>query len=549
MQEKISLKWNIIKYDETSLDHDISEILNKRFDDPSAIEWTMEDLHDPFLLKDMDKAVERILKAKEDDEKVMIFGDYDVDWVTSTSILMHFFKKIWLKASYRLPHRVNDGYGLKNYFVDECAELWVSLIVTVDCGTRDIGVVKHAKKLWVDIIVTDHHAVPDEIPEEAVAIINPKRKDCNYPFKWLAWAGVAFKLMSALASKLFDANEYEEYLRDSIDICAIWTVADCMTLTWENRIIVIEWLKQLKRSRSNGIRALIEDRIDTDLDADVFGFVIWPRLNAAGRMDSPYKAVNLILNNWETLNKTLSEIEQLNEKRKFLTKQFVDEALEKVNRRDNILFYYSTAIEHGIIWIVAGRLTEQFYRPSIVLKDEWDKLVASCRSPDFFSIVDILEKYKEYFIGFGWHKQAAGFSIKREKFWEFKSKVLADLNSMDFRKHRKEVVVDKIVELNELWFWFLKKINKFKPYGIGNKKPVFMIEDLDYDTVEILWKNSRDHLRFKTKHGYKIFWFWFWEYLDQIKKADKVDLIFDVSEDVWMGKKNLMLKVVDIVIY
>ncbi|QFR38915.1 single-stranded-DNA-specific exonuclease RecJ [Candidatus Gracilibacteria bacterium 28_42_T64] len=549
MQEKISLKGNIIKYDETSLDHDISEILNKRFDDPSAIEGTMEDLHDPFLLKDMDKAVERILKAKEDDEKVMIFGDYDVDGVTSTSILMHFFKKIGLKASYRLPHRVNDGYGLKNYFVDECAELGVSLIVTVDCGTRDIGVVKHAKKLGVDIIVTDHHAVPDEIPEEAVAIINPKRKDCNYPFKGLAGAGVAFKLMSALASKLFDANEYEEYLRDSIDICAIGTVADCMTLTGENRIIVIEGLKQLKRSRSNGIRALIEDRIDTDLDADVFGFVIGPRLNAAGRMDSPYKAVNLILNNGETLNKTLSEIEQLNEKRKFLTKQFVDEALEKVNRRDNILFYYSTAIEHGIIGIVAGRLTEQFYRPSIVLKDEGDKLVASCRSPDFFSIVDILEKYKEYFIGFGGHKQAAGFSIKREKFGEFKSKVLADLNSMDFRKHRKEVVVDKIVELNELGFGFLKKINKFKPYGIGNKKPVFMIEDLDYDTVEILGKNSRDHLRFKTKHGYKIFGFGFGEYLDQIKKADKVDLIFDVSEDVWMGKKNLMLKVVDIVIY
>jgi len=549
MQEKISLKWNIIKYDETSLDHDISEILNKRFDDPSAIEWSMEDLHDPFLMKDMDKAVERILEAKEKDEKVMIFGDYDVDWVTSTSILMHFFKKIWLKASYRLPHRVNDGYGLKNYFVDECAELGVSLIVTVDCGTRDIWVVKHAKKMGVDIIVTDHHAVPDEIPDEAVAIINPKREDCEYPFKWLAWAGVAFKLMSALASKLFDTNEYDEYLRDSIDICAIWTVADCMTLTWENRIIVIEGLKQLKRSRSNGIRALIEDKINTDLDADVFGFVIWPRLNAAWRMDSPYKAVNLILNNWETLNKTLSEIEQLNEKRKFLTKQFVDEALEKVNPRDNIQFYYSTAIEHGIIWIVAGRLTEQFHKPSIVLKDEWEKLVASCRSPDYFSIVDILEKYKDYFIGFGWHKQAAGFSIKREKFWEFKSKVLVELNAMNFKKHRKEIVVDKLVELNELWFWFLKKINKVKPYGIGNKKPVFIIENLDYETVEILGKNSRDHLRFKTKHGYKIFGFWFWEYLDQIKKADKVDLIFDVSEDVWMGKKNLMLKVVDIVIY
>jgi single-stranded-DNA-specific exonuclease len=180
----------------------------------------------------MDKAVERIKIAKENKERVFIFWDYDVDGVTSTSILMHFFKTIWLEASYRLPHRVKDGYGLKDYFVDEAKELWVSLIITVDCGTRDVEIVKRAKSLWVDVIVTDHHAVPDRIPEEAVAVLNPKRPDCEYIYKNLAWAGVAFKLMQALAYEYMSKEEAKKYIKESIDIAAIWTVADCMRLTW-----------------------------------------------------------------------------------------------------------------------------------------------------------------------------------------------------------------------------------------------------------------------------------------------------------------------------
>ena len=548
MKKKISIKKNIIKFDSKSLWYDITEILWKRFDSLDDLDKNLDDLHDPYLLIDMDKAVNRIKIAKYNDQKVIIFWDYDVDGVTSTSILMHFFKKIWLKSSYRLPHRVKDWYWLKNYFIDELKELWVDLIVTVDCGTRDTEVIKYAKQNGIDIIVTDHHSVPDFIPKEAIAVINPKREDCNYPFKNLAWAWVAYKLMMALAREYFDEQEYYKYLWESIDIAAIWTVADCMSLTWENRIIVSEWLKQIKNSRSNGIRALIEDKIHTDLDADIFGFVIWPKLNAAGRMDSPYKAVNLILNNWESLNKTLAEIEGLNEKRKFLTKQFVDEALVTVNKKDNMLFYYSTAIDHWIIWIVAWRLTEQFYKPSIVLKDEWDKLVASCRSPEYFSIVDILEKHKEYFIAFWGHKWAAWFSIKREKFWEFKTRILQELNSMDFSNHKKELLVDKVINLNELWFWFFKKITRFVPFWIWNKKPLFIVENLDYESVSILWNKSRDHIRFKTKHWYKIFWFGLWEYLEQIKKAKKVDIIFDISEDFWMGKRNLMLKVIDVVL-
>lgn len=550
MNESISLKKNIISYSPESKFQDIETILQDRFENGEfIIDWKFEDLHDPFMLKDMQKAVDRIKLAYDKKERVMIFGDYDVDWVTSTSILMHFFRKIWLDASYRVPHRVRDWYWMKKYFIDEMKNLWVNLVVTVDCGTKDLEVISYAKSLWIDVVVTDHHAVPDVISEDAIAIVNPKRDDCNYMYKNLAWAWVAFKLVQALAPFFLQGEELEKYLKSTIDIAAIWTVADCMRLTWENRIIVQEWLRQIRNSRSLWIQKLIWEKINSDLDADVFWFTIWPRLNAAWRMDTPYKAVNLILNNWSELDKILDDIEELNKKRQDYTKKFVDDALNKVNPSDNIIFYISPAIEHWIIWIVAWRLTEQFYKPSIVLKDEWDKLVASCRSPEYFSIVEKLTEFQDYFISFWWHKQAAWFSISKEKFAEFKTKILQDVNKMDFSKYKKVIKVDKIVELDELWFSFLNKINKYKPFWLWNEKPIFMVRNLNYEKLEFLWQNSRDHLRFFTKHWFKIFAFYFWDFYEEIKRSWRtVSIVFDISEDVWMGKKNLMLKVIDIIL-
>ena len=549
MFEQLSLKKNIIRYDENSIFEDINDILQKRFENwEFIIDWKFEDLHNPFELKDMQKAVDRIKEAKNKGERVMIFWDYDVDGVTSTSILMHFFRKIWLDASYRVPHRVKDWYWMKKYFIDEMATLSVNLIVTVDCWTKDLDVITHAKNLWIDVIVTDHHAVPDIISEDAVAVINPKRDDCNYMYKHLAWAWVAFKLVQALVYDFFDKKEAEKYLKSTIDIAAIWTVADCMRLTWENRIIVQEWLKQIRNSRSLWIKKLIWDKINEDLDADIFWFQIWPRLNAAWRMDSPYKAVNLLLNNSENIDKIISEIEQLNEKRKYFTKEFVEDALWRVNKEDNIIFYISPAIEHGIIWIVAWRITEQFHKPSIVLKDEWDKLVASCRSPEYFSIVDILDKYKDYFVTFWWHKQAAGFTITKEKFREFKTNILKEVNSLDFSENKRIVNIDKVIALEEIWFSFLNKINKYKPFWLWNEKPIFLVRNFEYEKLEFLWK-GRDHLKFTTKYWFKIFAFFMWEFYEKIKKNKApINIVFDMSEDFWNGKKSIMLKVIDIIL-
>lgn len=549
MQEKLSLKWNVIKYDRNTLNKNIEEVIDARFENGEfMLDSSIDDLHDPYLLIDMDKAVARIKKAFDNDEKVIIFWDYDVDWVTSTSILMHFFKKIWLQASYRIPHRVKDGYGMKSYFMDELSQLWVTLIITVDCWTRDIEVVKYAKTLWIDIIITDHHAVPENIPTEAIAVINPKRPDCNYLYKNLAWAWVAFKLMQALAYEYMSKEEARAYIIESIDIAAIWTVADCMRLTGENRIIVMEWLKQIKKTRSLWLRKLLEDKLNDDLDWDLFWFLIGPRINAAGRMDSAYKAVNLILNNTDSVYQTLSEIEKLNEERKYLTKEFSSDAMNKVSKTDNLLFYISPAIEHWIIWIVAGRVTEQFYKPCICLKDEWDTLVASCRSPEYYSIIETLDKYKDYFLRYWWHKQAAGFSISKDKFSEFKTKIINEVNKKDFSRYKKELKIDKVIKLEELWFNFLSKVNKYKPFWIWNEKPLFLVENLTPEKIDFIW-NGRDHLRFTTKHWFKIFAFYMWDYYEEIKRSKKnVSLVFDLSEDTWNGNKNLMLKVVDIIL-
>lgn len=548
MNTKISLKGQEIYFDETTRDLPVWEVLLRRFsDNPEILQAGMADLHDPYLLRDMDRAIARIKLAKENKQKVMIFGDYDVDGVTSTSLMVHMFKKLGILVSYRLPHRVDDGYGLKTKFVDEAVELWVDLLITVDCGSRDREIVTDAKNKWLDIIVTDHHSVPEDMPLDAIAFVNPARPDCDYPFTGLAGAGVAFKIVCALAMEYFPEKEARDYIQESIDVAALWTVADCMQLVGENRIIVSLWLKQIKYSRSNGLRFLIEDRINEDLDWDIFGFHIGPRLNAAGRMDTPYKAVNLILNNGETLMDTIREIEWLNELRKSKTWEFVEYALENINPKDNIILYDSPNISHGIIGIVAGRLTEKYFRPSIVLIDEWDKLVASCRAPEFYSIVDLLEKHKEYLIAFWGHKQAAGFSISKENYPEFKQKILSELNAIDFSEHKRVIKIDKCIKLDEIGFKLLDSIQQFRPFGMWNPVPKFLIENFEIEWVKFLWK-GRDHLKFESRYGFKVFAFWMGEYYEDIKGESSCNIVCELAEDNWQGKRWIMIRVVDVVI-
>jgi single-stranded-DNA-specific exonuclease len=228
-----------------------------------------------------------------------------------------------------------------------------------------------------------------------------------------------------------------------------------------------------------------------------------------------------------------------------LTKEFVAEALDFVNPENNIIFFESSEIEHWIIWIVAGRLTENFFKPSIVLKEEEWKYVASCRSPEYFNIVELLEEFKGEFIAFGWHKQAAGFSIEKSRFDDFKKNVLAKVNSIDFSQNKKTMTVDKIIEPLDISFSLLDKINKYKPFWIGNKKPVLMIKDFEYDKIDFLW-TSWEHIKITNKYWFNIVWFWFGKYRDDLKSKKSLDIIFDIQENNWNNKKNLQLQIIDI---
>ena len=443
MQDKKTLKLNKLdilhnsKKEKVNLEN-INKILLKNRDidlDKKSLDIffnpDFKNLLDPYLMPDMKKAVDRIIKAKKKWERVVVFWDYDVDWVSSTALLSSFLRDMWIKVSYRLPHRSRDGYGLKKYFIDELEDLKVSLIITVDCWTRDIDVIKYSKEKNIDIIITDHHAVPEIIPEEAIAIVNPKRKDNKYPFDKLAWAWVAFKLIQALAKEITNLEKYKKQEKNNsiekelvmkyMDFASLWTVADCMPLIWENRLITQLWLQQMKYSKSPALIKLTQD-LDI-LNWETIWFQIWPRINACWRLDTPYRALKMLLASEKNIDKILREIEELNNERKEITNTFLEQALSEIDIKKPVIIWYNENISHWIIWLVAGRITEIYNKPCIILT-KWDgKMTASCRSPKYFSIVDALTHCEKFMVAYWWHKQAAWFSILEKDFKEFEKTI------------------------------------------------------------------------------------------------------------------------------
>lgn len=572
----ILFKW---KYDslETVLKKN-RNITEDRFFDPS-----LSDLHDPYLMPDMEKAVNRIMRAKEQKERVVIFGDYDVDGVSSTAILVRFFREIGIEVSFRLPHRVHDGYGLKNYFFTELAEKNVTLVITVDCGTRDLEPIRYAKSLGIDVIVTDHHAVPEIIPEEVIALLNPKRKDSLYPFPSLAWAWVAYKLLHGILQKISqNQNNINEVLMKYIDFASLGTVADCMPLIGENRTITTLGLKQMKKSESSALRKYIENLDkETDGDADIIGFQIGPRINAAGRMDSPLKALHWLLATENRVDDWLLEVENLNTKRQEEVKKYTEDALINVDTSLPILFYTHDKIEHGLIGLVAGRLTEAYGKPAIVLckqyqgiwdeiqKREYEKdiddalwqeissfLVASCRSPEWCNLVELLDTCKDYFTRYGWHRQAAGFTIDASKLEEFKNSIQKefskkyDINNLP----KKTLKIECILKTEDISITTLHLIDRFRPFGIGNMKPLFLLENLTIKEVRTLWKEG-NHLSitFLEIPYVKCL---LWNFQDilwgneetKFTPGDIISSIISLERNVWNGKESIQGMIKNIVL-
>ena len=477
----------------------------------------ISDLHDPFLMPDMQKAVDRILEAREKQERIVIFGDYDVDGVSSTAILVKFLTEIGCIVSYRLPHRVHDGYGLKAYFFDELREKNVKLVITVDCGTRDIWPINHAHSLGIDVIVTDHHAVPDEIPESVVAIVNPKRKDSIYPFRELAGAWVAFKLLHGILIGI-QHPKVEETLTRYIDFASLGTVADCMPLTWENRIITSLGLRQMQQSESIGLRDFLAGRDQVEWNADIIGFQIGPRINAAGRMDTPLTALRWLLA-WEgRTDSFFEELEHLNETRKWTTESHFTQAMEHIDTTKPILFYDARNLEHGIIGLVAGRLTEIYNKPCIIMKNghdhpltnrKWDTVsienplpeknttvelsIGSCRSPEWCNLIELLDHCKEFFVRYGGHRQAAGFTIETNKIQAFKEAMYQQIAKIhDIGNLPKKVLtVECILPYTDINTTTLEAIDQFRPFGIGNPKPLFILENVTIASLKWLGQEEK----------------------------------------------------------
>lgn len=516
----------------------------------------LEDFYDPYLFEDMEKAVSRISKAIETHEEIVIFGDYDVDGISGAAILLHILRKLSANVSCRLPNRVDDGYGLSEKFIDEFIEKGIGLVITVDCGISCFKEIKKAREHGIDVIVTDHHTIPQSFPDDAFAVLHPRMANTHYPYSELTGAGVALKLAHALIQRHMSADQQEENLDSLLTFASLGTVADLGPLKGENRLIVKRGLNNFRNPKWPGLKRLKElaNLNDGDLvDTTSVGFRIAPRINAAGRIGDPYTALNLLLQEDDEA-KVMSlgqELEDLNKQRQDITQQAIDEAenhFRNAESMPSILIAASPDWHVGILGLVAGKLAERHGRPSIILQDLGDTFVASARSPQYFNIIEAIGTCSEYLISHGGHAQAAGFNIKKENYEKFKEKIseyaAEKLKGIEIRP---TLEIDCEVFGDELSLDFIEKITGLAPFGVGNEKPVFVLKNLHPQFISKVG-NDGSHLRVILQTGritLPTIAFRMGEFADVIKGHSLVDIVCHVEKNTWNGKTNLQLHALD----
>lgn len=512
-------------------------------------------VNDPFIFKDMKKAVNRIFKAKETKEKVAIFGDYDVDGVTSSTILFDVLKNLGLKPIVYIPDRKNEGYGLNQNALKNLKKEKVGLIITVDCGIRNVLEVKKASKMGMEIILTDHHLPGEELPE-AFALINPKIKNEKYPFKELAGVGVAFKLASAIIKKapkgVFKKGE-EKWL---LDLVALGTIADMVPLVDENRVLVKFGLIVLSKTRRQGIKSLFERaRIPLEPkqapNSGQISFQIAPRLNAAGRMDHANNSFELLkTNSPRKALKISEELEEKNAERQRVTEKLVREVEKRINLKDKFVFEGDGSWPAGILGLVAGKICEKYARPTFIFNRKDDKCRGSIRSIKGFKVVPALEEMKELLLDFGGHDFAGGFSFETQK----QAKIIKRLREITEAKLKDEdlaleIEIDQRVRLSEIDWKFYRELKKMEPFGMNNSNPLFLSESLEIFQCNMIGKDNK-HLKIWLKEDEKIFEalaFGRGEKHPEIvaKSGQKIDIIFEVSSDKWNGEEKIQLLIRD----
>lgn len=511
----------------------------------------LTDLHNPRLMKDMDKALQRILTAFEHKEKILVFGDYDVDGTTSVACMYKFLCKIYDPAllDFYIPHRYREGYGVSKMGIDFAKENNFTLIISLDCGIKSVDLITYAKDISIDFIVCDHHLPDEEIPP-AVAILNPKQKDCNYPYKELCGCGVGFKLITALADEL---NIDEEHYLCYLDLVATAIAADIVPMTGENRILAYFGLEKINSNPNPGIKALIFlGGIQKKLSINNVVFVIAPRVNAAGRMDDAKKAVQLFIE--DDYNKALAFAEMLhsdNTDRKEADSSITAEALEIINEDVTLQNKKTTVVfknhwHKGVVGIVASRLIETYYRPTVVLTESSGIATGSARSVPGFNLYEAIHACREYLLGYGGHFAAAGLSLLPEHVEAFANKFEATV-AATIPEHLliPEIIIDTEIAFADLTQNFYSIICQMEPFGPENMRPVFVAKNVSDTGYSKIVKEL--HIRFVIKQDKFSFTGIGFNLAHKFELLQKpVDIVFTLDENEWNGNVSLQLKVIDL---
>jgi single-stranded-DNA-specific exonuclease len=546
---------------ELSISPILAQLLIQReiftFDDArSFFRPDLADLHDPFLMADMDKAVERLSKAMRHNEKILVYGDYDVDGTTSVSLVYKFLKQFYSNIDFYIPDRYSEGYGISIQGIDFAYNNDFKLIIALDCGIKAIEKVKYAQDHKVDFIICDHHTPDVELPP-AVAVLDPKRDDCNYPFKHLSGCGVGFKLMQAFC--IVNNIDFVQ-LTPLLDLLALSIASDIVPITGENRILAFYGLKQINSNPSIGVKSILEvcGLSDKEITISDIVFKIGPRINASGRMKLATEAVELLVSSDAIFTKGKSDtINEYNEDRKGLDKNITDEAISIIesDKKYSIrksLVVYKPDWHKGVIGIVASRLSEEYYKPSIVLTLSNGFASGSARSVPGFDIYKAIDSCRDLLENFGGHMYAAGLSMKEENvliFTERFEKFVSE-NILEEQTYP-QIDIDAVLEFKDITPKFFRVLKQFGPFGPGNMKPIFASHKVfDYGTSRLVGK-EQEHLKLELidsscENVINGIAFRMHAYNDHLKALNPLDICYTIEENNFNGNTNTQLMIRDI---
>ena len=517
------------------------------------LEPTRNDFHDPFNMPDMDKAVERILKAKQNKEKVIIYGDYDVDGITSITVLKSFLKDIGIEAAEYIPNRLNEGYGLNKEAIEKIAEEKYSLMITVDCGITGIEEIEYAKQYGIETIVTDHHEPTNELPQ-AVAVVDCKRKDNKYPFRELAGVGVVFKLTQAIGITLkLQEKEYLKYL----DIVALGTISDIVPLVDENRVITKLGLKLIEQTRNYGLKALVNSNGYGRIDSTSISYGVAPKINACGRMGFANKALKLLLSkNIDEATEKLTDIIKFNNERQSLERKIYDEAIEKIekehldNREVSSIVLGGYGWHTGVIGIVASKITDLYYKPCILICFDEDSDIGkgSGRSIPGFDLHDALMKCTDILEGFGGHSMAVGVAVSKNNFDNLKEKFEKLTNEADIQNVVPVINIDMLLNIDEVTKSMVESLNLLEPYGEANKMPIFAFKNLKIDSIRALTEGKHLKLTLKSNNNTYVdaIGFNLGYMVEEYRIGDRVDVVGNLEINSFNGVDSIQINLKDL---